>query len=189
MAIVGRTETRLRRAVNELGGGDRLLAELADVSDSLQVDTFVQRITDLWGGIDVLVNNAGTNIKERTIRELNPKRWQVLMRSNLDGTFNCIHAVLPQMLQRKDGVIVNICSVAGLRAGPLGEPVTPRPSMESMPWGSAWPLRNGTAAFASALSTPARWILQSWTFGRKRSPTSSARRCSSRKTWPPLCSL
>ena len=120
VAIVGRTETRLRRAVNELGGGDRLLAQLADVSDSLQVDTFVQRITDLWGGIDVLVNNAGTNIKERTIRELNPKRWQVLMRSNLDGTFNCIHAVLPQMLQRKDGVIVNICSVAGLRAGPLG---------------------------------------------------------------------
>ena len=80
VAIVGRTETRLRRAVNELGGGDRLLAQLADVSDSLQVDTFVQRITDLWGGIDVLVNNAGTNIKERTIRELNPKRWQVLMR-------------------------------------------------------------------------------------------------------------
>ena len=77
-------------------------------------------MTRHWGGIDILVNNAGTNIKERALRQLTPEKWQLLIRSNLDGAFYCIHAVLPQMVQRKDGVIVNVSSVAGKRAGPLG---------------------------------------------------------------------
>src|SRR5205823_2961715 len=62
----------------------------------------------------------GLNIKEREIRKLTPERWQQLIRANLDGAFYCIHHVLPQMLERKDGVIVNVSSIAGKRASPLG---------------------------------------------------------------------
>ncbi|HKI33014.1 MAG TPA: SDR family oxidoreductase [Gemmataceae bacterium] len=120
VAITGRDEAKLRRAAADLAAGDRLLYRACDVSDPAQVGAVVGHVGERWGGIDLLVNNAGTNIKERSIRQLTPEKWQLLIRSNLDGAFYCIHAVLPQMLQRKDGVIVNVCSVAGKRAGPLG---------------------------------------------------------------------
>jgi NADP-dependent 3-hydroxy acid dehydrogenase YdfG len=120
VAITGRDEAKLRRAADELAAGDRLLYRACDVGRPDQVEAAVKHVTERWGGIDVLVNNAGTNIKERGIRQLTPETWDLLVRSNLDGAFYCIHAVLPQMLQRKDGVIVNISSVAGKRAGPLG---------------------------------------------------------------------
>jgi NADP-dependent 3-hydroxy acid dehydrogenase YdfG len=120
VAITGRDEAKLRRAADELAGGDRLLFRACDVSEPAQVGAAVQHVTERWGGIDLLVNNAGTNIKERGIRQLTPEKWQLLIRSNLDGAFYCVHAVLPQMVARQDGVIVNVCSVAGKRAGPLG---------------------------------------------------------------------
>jgi NADP-dependent 3-hydroxy acid dehydrogenase YdfG len=120
VAITGRDEAKLRRAAGDVGGGSRLLIRACDVSDPLQVQAAVGHVTEQWGGIDVLVNNAGANIKERAIRQLTPEKWQLLIRTNLDGAFHCVHAVLPQMLQRRDGVIVNVSSIAGKRAGPLG---------------------------------------------------------------------
>lgn len=120
VAITGRDEAKLRRAADELGVGDRLAYRACDVGEPAQVEAAVRHVGERWGGIDVLVNNAGTNIKERSVRQLTPEKWQLLIRSNLDGAFYCVHAVLPQMLQRKDGVIVNVCSIAGKRAGPLG---------------------------------------------------------------------
>src|SRR5262249_26217025 len=72
------------------------------------------------GRIDILVNNAGLNIKQRAFRELTPETWQLLVGANLDGAFYCMHAVLPQMLERRDGLIINVSSIAGKRAGPLG---------------------------------------------------------------------
>jgi NADP-dependent 3-hydroxy acid dehydrogenase YdfG len=120
VAITGRDEAKLRRAADDLGGGDCLLYRACDVSDPARVEAVVADVTGRWGGIDILVNNAGTNIKDRALRQLTPEKWQLLIRSNLDGAFYCIHAVLPQMLQRKDGVIVNISSTSGKRAGSLG---------------------------------------------------------------------
>ncbi len=66
------------------------------------------------------MNNAGLNIKKRSVRELTPELWQQIIRTNLDGAFYCIHYVLPQMLARRDGLIINISSTAGKRATPLG---------------------------------------------------------------------
>jgi NADP-dependent 3-hydroxy acid dehydrogenase YdfG len=120
VAITGRGESRLRRAVEELGGGNRLFAQAADVSEPDQVAVLVDSINQKWGGVDILVNNAGANIKERTFRELNPERWRRMLRSNLEGAFYCIHALLPQMLQRRDGMIINVNSISGKRANPLG---------------------------------------------------------------------
>jgi NADP-dependent 3-hydroxy acid dehydrogenase YdfG len=120
VAITGRDEAKLRRAADELKGGDRLLYRACDVGDAEQVAAAVKHVTDRFGGVDILVNNAGTNVKERTIRQLTPETWDLLIRSNLDGAFYCVHAVLPQMFERRDGVIVNVSSIAGKRAGPLG---------------------------------------------------------------------
>jgi len=120
VAIVGRDEAKLRRAAEGLAGGDRLAYFAADVADPRQVEAMVRRVTERQGAVDVLVNNAGTNLKERGLRQLTPEAWQRLLRTNLDGAFYCIHAVLPAMLERRDGVVVNISSVAGLRASPLG---------------------------------------------------------------------
>jgi NAD(P)-dependent dehydrogenase (short-subunit alcohol dehydrogenase family) len=120
VAITGRDPGKLERAARDLAGGDRLFHSSCDITDAGQVETLVGRVRERFGRIDVLVNNAGLNIKERTIRELTPERWDRLVRANLDGAFYCIHAVLPEMLQRKDGLIINISSVAGKRANPLG---------------------------------------------------------------------
>lgn len=119
-AIVGRDGEKLQRAAASLAGGDRLLAVPADVSVPEQVAAVVKRVTDTFGRIDILVNNAGMNIKGRTIKELTPETWRQMVAVNLDSAFYCVHAVLPQMRQRRDGVIININSISGKRANPLG---------------------------------------------------------------------
>jgi NADP-dependent 3-hydroxy acid dehydrogenase YdfG len=120
VAITGRNADKLRAAAEGLGAGDDLICRAADVSDAAQVDTLVADVTARLGRIDVLVNNAGVNLKERTFRELTPPSWRLLLGGNLDGAFHCMRAVLPQMRQRKGGLIINVNSIAGLRANPLG---------------------------------------------------------------------
>src|SRR5262245_59173809 len=113
VVITGRDEGKLARAAEQLRGGDRLAYHAADVADAEQVRRLVEDVTRRLGGIDILVNNAGLNIKDRGVRQLTPEKWQLLLRANLDGAFYCTHYVLPQMLQRRDGVIVNVNSIAG----------------------------------------------------------------------------
>ena len=84
-----------------------------DVTDPGQMHDLVDQTTRHFGRIDVLVNNAGTNIKARRMRELTIDAWNQLVRTNLDGAFYCIREVLPQMLERRDGVIVNVNSISG----------------------------------------------------------------------------
>src|SRR5579862_5167546 len=119
VVIAGRDEAKLASAAKALNGGARLATQAADVAKVDQVQAMVRRTTEQFGQIDILVNNAGLNIKDRAIEQLTPESWNQLVRANLDGTFYCIHAVLPQMLKRQDGVIINISSVAGKRAWPM----------------------------------------------------------------------
>lgn len=119
VAITGRSREKLEQAATELGSPDRVLAHAADVSEPAAVEGLVKRVTDHFGTIHILVNNAGMNLKERTMRELTPEAWDRMIRANLDGAFYCIRAVLPAMLDRKEGLIININSVAGKRASPL----------------------------------------------------------------------
>lgn len=120
VAIAGRDPVKLQKAAVDLQGGDRLVHHAADVADVSQVDALVKRATAELGGIDILVNNAGLNVKKRALRELSLEDWHLQLRTNLDGAFFCIRAVLPQMLERHEGLIINVSSVAGKRATPLG---------------------------------------------------------------------
>jgi NADP-dependent 3-hydroxy acid dehydrogenase YdfG len=120
VAIAGRSGARLDEAAHALNAGDRLVTVAVDVAKADRVREMVDTVTARLGPVDVLINNAGTNLKERTFRELTPETWDRLIRTNLDGAFYCIYAVLPGMLARRDGVIVNVVSIAGKRASPLG---------------------------------------------------------------------
>ncbi len=118
--IAGRDVEKLKAAEVELAGGANLRHFQADVSKAEQCAQLIQAATTAYGQVDILVNNAGTNIKARTFRELTPESWNMMIGANLDGAFYCTKAVFPQMLDRKDGVIVNVVSVAGKRSNPLG---------------------------------------------------------------------
>jgi len=120
VVITGRDPAKLSAAAAELGYETRLLTVAGDVSDKNQARVIIETATKIFGRVDILVNNAGVNVKNRAVRDLSTDDWDALIRTNLDGAFYCLHAVLPQMLERKDGIVINVVSVAGKRANPLG---------------------------------------------------------------------
>jgi NADP-dependent 3-hydroxy acid dehydrogenase YdfG len=120
VVIAGRDPAKLAAVATAANAGSNLKTVPTDVTSPAQCQALIRTATEGFGRVDILVNNAGTNIKARTLRELTAESWDMMVRTNLDGAFYCTKAVLPQMLDRKDGVIVNVVSVAGKRANPLG---------------------------------------------------------------------
>jgi NADP-dependent 3-hydroxy acid dehydrogenase YdfG len=96
------------------------LVSACDITDRSAVKSLVDRTLEAWGAIDVLVCNAGTNVKNRSLESLDPADWDRMIATNLTGSFNLVHHVLPSMRQRNGGLVIQICSVAGLRASTLG---------------------------------------------------------------------
>src|SRR5439155_27154696 len=76
----------------------------------------VQEIEERHGGIDILVNNAGI-LKTGSLLESSVEDWDVVCRANLSSVYYCSKAVLPIMLKRRYGKIVNIASISAARAG------------------------------------------------------------------------
>jgi NADP-dependent 3-hydroxy acid dehydrogenase YdfG len=118
VAITGRDADKLRRAAESLGGN--VLHHTADVGDAGQVQALVDRVLQTFGGLDILVNNAGANLKERAMRQMTPQRWHQMMQANLDGAFHCVLAAMPHFLERQKGLVINVNSISGKRASPLG---------------------------------------------------------------------
>lgn len=117
--LVGRNPTRLMPVAEELGK-DKCQFAACDVGDSAQVQQAVRQALAWFSQVDFLINNAGTNIAQRSITQLTPESWDMLIRTNLSGAFYCIYALLPSMLERGSGYIINVSSIAGKRASPLG---------------------------------------------------------------------
>jgi NADP-dependent 3-hydroxy acid dehydrogenase YdfG len=118
--ITGRDREKLIAAIHSINAcADNITGLPCDVTDYASVEKLVAATVQAHGPIDILVNNAGTNLKARTMRELSVDDWNRLIRTNLDGAFHCIKAVLPSMLERKNGMIINVNSVSGKRAYPL----------------------------------------------------------------------
>jgi len=118
VAITGRDRARLEQT-NRLCG-NQLLIYVCDGARDLEVNKTVLSVEQEFGRVDVLINNAGINVKERYARNLTPENWRLTIEANLGAAFYFIRAVLPGMLARKDGQIINISSVSGLRANKLG---------------------------------------------------------------------
>ncbi|MEX2138272.1 MAG: SDR family oxidoreductase [Pirellulales bacterium] len=100
--------------------GEQISWRQCDVTDRSSVREFVQWAVEELGPLDILVNAAGANIKNRSIAEMRPEQWDELLAVNATGAYNCMLAVLPGMRERRSGLIVNISSISGLRASRLG---------------------------------------------------------------------
>lgn len=120
VAISGRREEKLQEVAESVSGASPIQYKTADVACRDSVAQLVDWSTALLGPIDILVNCAGINIARRQMELLDPADWDKLMQVNATGAYNIMHAVLPQMRERKDGLIVNVSSIAGLRASLLG---------------------------------------------------------------------
>jgi NADP-dependent 3-hydroxy acid dehydrogenase YdfG len=120
VAIAGRREERLRVAVEKSSGRHPLLWSVADVADRASVAELFDWARGELGRIDILIQSAGVNVPKRAMQDLAPEDWDRVLAVNATGAYNCLRAVLPEMQQRRDGLIVNIGSVAGIRAGLLG---------------------------------------------------------------------
>jgi NAD(P)-dependent dehydrogenase (short-subunit alcohol dehydrogenase family) len=92
--------------------GRRSLALGTDVGDVASIDKMVRQVTDAFGRIDVLVNNAGVT-RRAYIMDLTEADWDRIMRVNGKGVFFCLQRVAREMIARRSGVIVNIASIAG----------------------------------------------------------------------------
>jgi acetoacetyl-CoA reductase len=99
--------------------GPKALAIQADVTDIEQVRNMVNRVMETFGQIDILVNNAGIT-RDKTLKNMSRENWDEVMHVNLGSVFNCTKLVLPHMLERKSGKIVNISSFVAL-AGNVGQ--------------------------------------------------------------------
>ncbi|WP_435010031.1 SDR family oxidoreductase [Tundrisphaera lichenicola] len=119
VALVGRDGAKLE-ATRKLVGRDDTLVEPCDVADRAGVDAMAERVLSAFDHVDILVCNAGTNVRDRSLAKLSPADWDLMIATNLTGAFNLVHAFLPGMRVRGEGLIIQICSIAGLRASLLG---------------------------------------------------------------------
>ncbi len=120
VAIAGRREDKLRETAAKHKLPTPLATHAVDVADRASVAKLFRWAAESLGPIDILVNAAGLNIVSRSLADTAPEDWDRLMAINATGAYNCITAVLPQMRERQDGLIVNISSIAGKRALRLG---------------------------------------------------------------------
>ncbi len=113
-----------RDAANELAEeireiGPKALVVHADITHYDQVTHMIKQTVDTFGEIDILVNNAGIT-RDKTLKNMSKQHWDDVIHVNLSGLFNCTQQVIPLMLDRKYGRIVNISSFVGL-AGNIGQ--------------------------------------------------------------------
>ncbi len=98
----------------------KITGHVVDVATRSSVVRFFEWVASSLGHVDILVNAAGVNIRDRSINCMLPDQWDEIMAINATGAYNCIYSVLPQMRARQNGMIINISSIAGKRALALG---------------------------------------------------------------------
>lgn len=93
--------------------GGEVIAVQADVSRVAEAEALIDAAKKAFDRVDILVNNAGTT-RDTLLMRMSEDDWDVVIDTNLKGTFNCIKAVSRQMMRQRYGRIVNITSVAGI---------------------------------------------------------------------------
>ena len=106
------------KAARELGARGRVLTQAVDVSDLAQVEAAAAATAAAFGGIDILVANAGIAGSNHKTWEYPVDEWRRVIEIDLMGVFYCCRAVIPRMLEQRYGRIVTISSVAGKEGNP-----------------------------------------------------------------------
>lgn len=107
----GRREDRLLELAKELG--DNLLPVKLDIRDKDQVQSVLSNLTSDWADIDILINNAGLAVGADPIQNVSLDAFETMIQTNIQGLFYCTKLILPIMLKKNSGHIVNLGSVAG----------------------------------------------------------------------------
>lgn len=119
VGLVGRSLENLQKVAEELKPyGVKVAISTADVADLASITAAVESIRGELGAIDILVNNAGIS-KFGGFMELTPEEWTNIIDVNVKGVYYTTRAVLPEMMERNAGDIINIASTAGQRGAPL----------------------------------------------------------------------
>lgn len=129
LVLIARQEALLNNVAEEARAyGVRVLTYIADVTDADRMRDIANEAIETFGAIDILVNNAGIYLKkpchlidpDKGLQFLNirPEYARQVLEVNIVGTYNLIYAVLPHMLERKSGKIINLGSVAGVNGIP-----------------------------------------------------------------------
>lgn len=119
VALAARTKEQIEHVAEELRSLKKsVIAVPTDVSDEDQVDRLVKKTLEAYGTIDILVNNAGARGAIGPIHKISLEEWEQTLRLNLTATFLCSKAVLPVMMEKREGKIINVVTTT-----------TPRPNL------------------------------------------------------------
>ena len=114
VVVAGRNADKSQAAVRELGKlGAEAMAVTVDVTDEAAVDRLVTATRERFGRIDILINNAGTNIR-KSLHEYSLEEWHRVMNTNLTSAFLCSRAVYPAMKAAGGGKVINIGSMMSI---------------------------------------------------------------------------
>ena len=114
VAVTGRNEERLAQVVDEIRAvGGEAESFVLDVTNADDPERAVDQVTRIWGRIDILVNNAGVITYHTPVWETSIEQWDEVMNTNMRGMFLVSRAVIPHMMKREQGVIINIGSSSG----------------------------------------------------------------------------
>jgi NAD(P)-dependent dehydrogenase (short-subunit alcohol dehydrogenase family) len=115
IAVTGTTANGVVRAahglIEQCGEPGRVLSLVCDVRDQGEAERAVQTVVARFGGLDVLINNAGVGVGQ-PIAEMPHDEWQRILGTNLTGVFNCCRAAIPHLVSRGGGWIINVSSLA-----------------------------------------------------------------------------
>lgn len=113
IAACGRAAADLERVCSEIrAGGGKAEPFQVDVLDRVSVQDGAARILSAFGRVDILVNNAGVNVR-KPVLELSEGEWDLVLGTNLKGYFLVAQAVVPQMIERGRGKVINMASIMG----------------------------------------------------------------------------
>ena len=104
----------------ETKSGNCGLAVQADVTKNSEIERMIREVEENLGAIDILVNNAGSLVERLKTADLTEERWDEVFALNVKSAFFAAKAVIPKMLDKGAGVIVNVTSIAGRNGGALG---------------------------------------------------------------------
>lgn len=132
VCLAARTACEIRKVADDIvHAGGTAIPVVTDITNEADVSTMVHITEEHLGPIDILVNNAGAFLL-RSITDTSISDWDKILSTNLLGAFLCARAVLPSMMQRRTGRIINIASMAGRRGYPHTRVPIVHRSMDSM---------------------------------------------------------
>jgi 3-hydroxy acid dehydrogenase/malonic semialdehyde reductase len=117
VVLAARRKERLESLARELG--ESALPVAMDVTDKASIEEALSMLPQSWRQIDVLINNAGLALNTKPAHEVPLEDWDTMIDTNVKGLVTMTHAVLPSMVERGSGLVINLGSVAGHYPYPL----------------------------------------------------------------------